>query len=410
MLKSILFEINKYEKVTKNFWPDHKDEFKEIIDQKGLYIHFSEIPKLGINPVNEHETPHGIYAYPLHKDKISLFAIDRNFMIIFKVKDVSTILDTSKYTEDDLRRDVKKIKDIIIKAKIDDLTDSEVEDEIDRLFNYHASIKANVKTPAGKLWYIIYELSMLSSIKLSTSIMRKIFLLLGYHGVTDENGCSGIIHHNEPCQAVFFNNSYLEIIDILDRNLKYQKGYFDIGKNKTLSIKLYNNVELQKNLINNPKIFWFLTKIRENRNSKIKIDKFHLFKDYISKEELDEAIKLIITDYNKVSYKELQKDFKPYIPFILNHYYQKDYDLAAMFMVFVGLEDFLTVDEMNDEQFIFFISNGLKIYNEFYTVNVFFQKEKQHILNRALQIKQKNNIKNYYQKKLDNIINTFKSF
>jgi predicted RNA-binding protein associated with RNAse of E/G family len=79
-------------------------------------------------------------------------------------------------------------------------------------------------------------------------------------------------------------------------------------------------------------------------------------------------------------------------------------------MVFVGLEDFLTVDEMNDEQFIFFISNGLKIYNEFYTVNVFFQKEKQHILNRALQIKQKNNIKNYYQKKLDNIINTFKSF
>jgi hypothetical protein len=188
--------------------PDHKDEFKEIIDQKGLYIHFSEIPKLGINPVNEHETPHGIYAYPLHKDKISLFAIDRNFMIIFKVKDVSTILDTSKYTEDDLRRDVKKIKDIIIKAKIDDLTDSEVEDEIDRLFNYHASIKANVKTPAGKLWYIIYELSMLSSIKLSTSIMRKIFLLLGYHGVTDENGCSGIIHHNEPCQAVFFNNTF----------------------------------------------------------------------------------------------------------------------------------------------------------------------------------------------------------
>ena len=62
----------------------------------------------------------------------------------------------------------------------------------------------------------------ITSNKNKMHIWTKMFLDLGHHGFTDKNGY-GVIHENEPTQAVFFSSKFIKHIDTI--------YYNDIGKN-----------------------------------------------------------------------------------------------------------------------------------------------------------------------------------
>ena len=86
--------------------------------------------------------------------------------------------------------------------------------------------EASHKTPAGYFWNITRNLGELFALMLGgkapviwTGIMRS----LGYEGFTDRSGI-GLIHGNEPCQAVFFSLKAIKLVEILPNVRKSKRG------------------------------------------------------------------------------------------------------------------------------------------------------------------------------------------
>src|SRR5690606_33428547 len=81
-------------------------------DTTRYYIHFSDYPKIGINPTSEFETPLGIYAYPLTEMENAIrtnmipFAGDRKYAVAFSAK--GNIVLGSKYSDADLANDIER--------------------------------------------------------------------------------------------------------------------------------------------------------------------------------------------------------------------------------------------------------------------------------------------------------------
>jgi hypothetical protein len=91
-------------------------------DDPDIYISFTNIDKIGINPSSKFNTPNGIYSYPLKQFKKALnqhtkmssvfpFASDRPYIWIFK-KNCSNFVDDVKteYTSKDYDSDMEKLR------------------------------------------------------------------------------------------------------------------------------------------------------------------------------------------------------------------------------------------------------------------------------------------------------------
>jgi hypothetical protein len=190
------------------------DVLKKYENQDDVYVSFTEIEKLGINPQSNYNTPLGIYSYPL-KAAMKVygvrsiedfpFANDAPYIWIFKAQ----AKDVVDFTEIDLKKTIKTItadypditkndiKNWMETAGIRDTEDDEVEllaDEMDE----------------GKYAAYIWNITRLGTknSKKWNHILRK----LGYNGISDKTGI-GLIHANEPCQAVFFSIRGLEILE-----------------------------------------------------------------------------------------------------------------------------------------------------------------------------------------------------
>lgn len=174
-------------------------------NDSNMFIQFSDINKLGVNPKTEFNTPAGIYAYPLKqiwKDLVNNkipFAGERKYVILFQA--VNYI--TNRYNS--LDSDIQKL------YKFYRLIDNQV-----RL----GKMNATNQTPLGQLWNITRMIaSRETGDSVSNSIWKwnSIFRKLGYNGVADLKG-EGIIHENEPTQAVFFSTQGLNVINVIENN------------------------------------------------------------------------------------------------------------------------------------------------------------------------------------------------
>ena len=164
----------------------------------GYFVHFSNFPKLGINPVNKFDTPTGFYAYPLDFTKINKFANERPYALI--VKPVRARLwYLSTYDIAQYRADRAKLEDAFGDAN----GRLEVDDWLKG---------ARVRTPAGQMWNVTRHLAGKNTARWT----RLLYSELGYDGVVDD--CEGIIHPNELCQAVFFDVRKLELVDVIRKS------------------------------------------------------------------------------------------------------------------------------------------------------------------------------------------------
>jgi uncharacterized protein YjbI with pentapeptide repeats len=143
-IRSLLSEMStRYKRETGESLPKWYETFNKYAQQGGLYVHFSDFPKLGLFPHNRFDTPTGFYLYPLDTDKIADFGIDRRYAIIVRIKDPSRVLDIDAYEEDDLLYD------------IDVLTDHpEYGPHMTKSLISTAIRDAKVQIPAGKIWNI----------------------------------------------------------------------------------------------------------------------------------------------------------------------------------------------------------------------------------------------------------------
>jgi hypothetical protein len=206
------------------------DKFEALEKYKSdpsVFIHYTNLEKLGVNPQTDFETPAGIYGYPLREmwgaftaGKIP-FASERKYIQVFRV--AGRVLDVERYSESNLRADVEKLRAVVERkfpkavaafwgdekgAVIDKDWDDEIQD---------CRKSAFVGTPAGVFWYIVRRVSF----RVSRAYSRKsiwvwngLFRDLGYGGVVDRKG-RGIIHKNEPLQGVFFDARAVKHIDMV---------------------------------------------------------------------------------------------------------------------------------------------------------------------------------------------------
>ncbi len=194
-----LLSKDRYERETGQKLPRWKQKLDEYEKKGNLFIHFTFVPKLGVYPNNKYDTPTGFYAYPLRYAHISDFATNRPYGVILAPKPGANILRISQYGDDDLQRDIAKLRERHA------ISDQDIGDW---------SRKSRIKSPAGMLWNITRNLSQRLGGK---SVHRWAFILwktLGYDGVDDDRG-AGVIHDNEPHQAVFFNTRALDLKDLI---------------------------------------------------------------------------------------------------------------------------------------------------------------------------------------------------
>jgi len=164
-----------------------------------IYISYTSLDKLGINPQYDFGTPLGIYFYPLPEiwrhiisDNVP-FAGERKFVWVVKAKN---LLDLDTYTNNDFWDDVKKLN----QGNSFQYTDA---------FKYaQLDSKGN---PGKFIWYLTHNLAKAKNKDRApfewTRLLRKV---LGYTGIRDTRG---IIHHNEPQQAIIFSIRDLEVVE-----------------------------------------------------------------------------------------------------------------------------------------------------------------------------------------------------
>jgi hypothetical protein len=224
------------------------DQISEYGNPTNLFISFTAVDKLGINPQSKYLTPIGIYAYPAEyvADSISSerpmtdlpFAGDSPYATIFKSQGNIIQLDKmDNYQVSDYYRKIAKYWSQVSgrdwKTSVD-----EVEDIINQAGN-----KATFgNRPGGRFWHVTREVAiMLANVnkppqKPAASIVyphrvswNTLFRAIGIAGCVDSG--VGIIHTAEPHQAVFFDIGAVDVIkrvlnrknyapDIIDKNIK----------------------------------------------------------------------------------------------------------------------------------------------------------------------------------------------
>jgi len=173
--------------------------------------------KLGINPLSDWEdTPIGIYSYPIdyviaQKRKVP-YARQKPFLQIFKAN--GNFLNTRNYTDNNLRSDLEKIRNIANNLKWD-------EEKVNYIFNQFPKSY----NPAQHIWIItrLFAEHLMSNSSRPYVNWNKLFRMIGYDGVID-NGY-GVIDEREPTQSVFFSASNLTLIDVIENKKQHQIGF-----------------------------------------------------------------------------------------------------------------------------------------------------------------------------------------
>jgi len=233
----ILAEINKYQRVTGQRFPRWKTKLNQYVD-KGYFVTFTSVPELSLNPVNDYNTPTGIYSYQLATgNKVADFATNRQYAIVFKPKPGLNLLNLQKYNLGQYDADKQKL----LKLLPDPMVAGFIEE---------AEENAKVQSYGGYLWYVTRaianqlekhketarrnntgEMSVKDKKKAvwnDTSHLQRVIPIdaanewtkilrntLGYHGVIDEG--DGIIHSHEPAQAVFWESRYLATVEMIEK-------------------------------------------------------------------------------------------------------------------------------------------------------------------------------------------------
>lgn len=250
------------------------EALKKYKDDSDIYISFTLLDKIGINPDSSYQTPSGIYCYPLKEswNKLKIYekkSIGGNFpyvsrypyIWVLRNKSNSFIDDmASDYSTNDFDNDIKILRDIFYTictkenindmfykleslklnntdktksffSKYDDILNSDtiiskiknkltfsVNEFKKELFDtiYFLSIKNRYKLDSISAFYSLTNiLAKLISGSSNKSISIKWNWLIrqcGYSGMADKTG-QGYIYMTEPIQAVFFTTSAFDVLE-----------------------------------------------------------------------------------------------------------------------------------------------------------------------------------------------------
>lgn len=224
------------------------EQLEKYSNDDDIYIHFAEIPLVKFNLATEYNTPLGVYCYPLREiwsqlqtDNIP-FAGKRKYIAVLK-RVSRKFYDVSKFTPSLYSNAVDSMLhqfyDIVSKGDSSDLQgliDSGVGSDILSPFESEEFNVHNLKRYAlpllkseqsiDKLGEVVYQLAITLSVLLNewydqigakdksrAVIARELLVKAGIEGLSDKDSL-GVIHINEPLQAVFFTPSAFKVLDL----------------------------------------------------------------------------------------------------------------------------------------------------------------------------------------------------
>lgn len=267
----------------KELWLDYLKE-KYSKNYEGLFVSFVQEDKIGINPKSKYNTPNGIYTYPMK------FLLDDNkvpFRGASKPKKIKILKAVSgnvldhNISEEEYKSSLKKLN-----SRISDVISKYTDNKKEVINTPEKFIEITEKSASdnslfGKLWNLTRVLSK------NPNDWSKILINLGFDWVNDKE--RGIIHENEPTQAVFLNPNSYKLID--EEYIDTEERYKDLNKNvindmKDIEVLLRNkskedvyNILMTKhseiqaaNLINNISFIRLLLKMIYSENFKFSTD------------------------------------------------------------------------------------------------------------------------------------------
>ena len=177
---------------------------------QNVFISFQRVKKLGINPrFNFDGSPLGVYSYflPAVLDDFKKlgsvqkgvdFGSERPYVFIFKVNDLSNVIDVEAYSNTNLKKDLKKLNLII----------QDTHEDANKFFA-GLQKKKRTKYPFEILMTAIAEIAEYES-----SYMRKLFVQLGYYGIMDNVGSTTTTRHYAIKESIFFSTEHIKVIDM----------------------------------------------------------------------------------------------------------------------------------------------------------------------------------------------------
>jgi hypothetical protein len=258
--------------------------YKNTGKNSNLFISFTSVDKLGINPTSKYNTPLGIYSYPALYVIQELgntypmtelpFAGDSEYATIFKSK--GNIIDLNNITDTEANEYYEKIKQYWNTISVKIRGSNSILD-IDEIIN-DATTDAKVSSTAGgRLWYVTmmvssnmvpYGTTRVGGIANPDAVAwNKLFRAIGISGCID-NG-DGIIHTSEPYQAVFFDIGAVDVIKrVLNKNnysadqarLNAQMGA-DTNEYHTKQYQSFKNMDIESQMqavLDDPSLIRFM--------------------------------------------------------------------------------------------------------------------------------------------------------
>jgi hypothetical protein len=216
----------------------------EIADVSNMFVSFTTIDKLGINPNSTYNTPLGIYAYPgdyvqykaTNDTKDLPFAGESEYANVFKV--TGNIINLSEITAADALPYYQKLGNVY--ASVVKPLGVSWKTAVDTIYELENDYDSEVvkTSPGGKLWYITMKLTTLPTRSVTYAwntqphiAWNSLFRRIGIDGCID-NGDS-IIHRSEPNQAVFFSKNVIKNnVRLLN---KWTKSSIDMGTARGMS-------------------------------------------------------------------------------------------------------------------------------------------------------------------------------
>lgn len=197
-----------------------------------LFVSFTAIDKLGINPGSTYDTPLGIYSYPasyVHKqmydgdraDNALPFAGEQPIVNIFSAK--GNIIDVSTISSTEVNDLYRRIGDFYYRQmqKHEPETYSSGKgwktavDEVEEVINNASNHAKFADSPGGQLWYVTLTVARTLSwvVRRSHPVMWNVLWRgIGVDGCVDSKGV-GIIHTSERIQAVFFHIGAIDKVE-----------------------------------------------------------------------------------------------------------------------------------------------------------------------------------------------------
>jgi hypothetical protein len=204
---------------------DMRKALEKYANDPSIYVSYTNLPKIGINPKFDFGTPLGIYAYPLRnmwfdiKSNDVPFGGNRKYIQILKAG--PSVIKAETYNN--FEADCRKLYDLYGKEFISKYKDASDPEKIWKFFVDHASQDAehyhNGTMPIVHLWGLTHKLAnfLAPDQRSGLTVVTKwnsIFRALGYGGISD--GGMGLIHANEPAQVIFFSKSAFQHIGMVD--------------------------------------------------------------------------------------------------------------------------------------------------------------------------------------------------